>query len=771
MIRFLKSMALALCLLIAFNMQADNLNLDSLQTARQEFYFSLEIQSPKQLAALSAMVSIDQATDSEVIAYANPGQYLRLLEAGYQPKLLPPPGVLDEEPAMLQAGDFRLGGNWDYYPTYEAYIDMMYAFQSSYPNLCTIHNIGTLNSGRQLLVAQINNGTTESKPEFLYTGTIHGDETTGYILLLRMIEYLLMNYGSDPEITSLVNNLDIWINPLANPDGTYWGGNHTVNGSRRGNANNVDLNRNYPDPEDGPHPDGNPWQPETVFFMEFAEARNFVMSANTHGGIEVINYPFDTWSRRAADDDWWILVSREYADTAQFRSPSGYMTALDNGITNGYDWYSISGGRQDYMNFFHYCREVTMELSDSKTLPASQLPALWNYNYRSLMNYMQQSTFGIHGTITDTITNEAMVAKVEILGHDFDNSYIYSSLPAGNYHRLIKEGTYDLTFTAEGYHSKTISNVSIADYEKIVLDVQLVPGTIIADFTASAYEIAKGGQINFYDGSYGQNIVSWDWTFEGAVPATSTLQNPTNITYPESGLYDVSLTITNSTGETHTINKNDLISVTSMYIMQNGTFTTCEGSFYDPGGPNSNYSNNQDIITTFIPDTEEALTKVEFTMFDIEANSSCSYDWLKIYDGPNTLSPLLGTWCGTNSPGTIIANNSSKALTFHFHSDGSVTNSGWAATISCFSTVDIQENHASALRVYPNPNQIGILFIDAAQQIESLRLRDINGKLLNAQTKVEKKNTSLNVEELAKGTYFLELIFQNTSETRKILID
>ncbi|MDV7397072.1 hypothetical protein RZS08_37075, partial [Arthrospira platensis SPKY1] len=74
--------------------------------------------------------------------------------------------------------------------------------------------------------------------------------------------------------------------------------------------------------------------------------------------------------------------------------------------------------------------------------------------------------------------------------------------------------------------------MSIADYEKIVLDVQLVPGTIIADFTASAYEIAKGGQINFYDGSYGQNIVSWDWTFEGAEPATSTLQNPTNITYP-----------------------------------------------------------------------------------------------------------------------------------------------------------------------------------------------------------------------------------------------
>ncbi len=186
---------------------------------------------------------------------------------------------------------------------------------------------------------------------------MHGDETTGYILLLRLIDHLLSNYGADTELTSLINNTEIWINPLANPDGTYASGNHTVFGATRGNANLVNLNRNYPDPEDGQHPDGNTWQVETLAFMDLAEEQNFALAANTHGGAEVVNYPWDTWSRLAADDDWWQMVAHEYADTAQYYSPSGYFNGFNDGITNGYAWYSISGGRQDYMNYFHHCRE------------------------------------------------------------------------------------------------------------------------------------------------------------------------------------------------------------------------------------------------------------------------------------------------------------------------------------------------------------------------------------------------------------------------------
>ena len=78
--------------------------------------------------------------------------------------------------------------------------------------------------------------------------------------------------------------------------------------------------------------------------MTLAETQHFVMSANTHSGSEVVNYPWDTWTKLHADDNWWQMVSHEYADLAQLNSPSGYMSGFDDGITNGAEWYIINVG-------------------------------------------------------------------------------------------------------------------------------------------------------------------------------------------------------------------------------------------------------------------------------------------------------------------------------------------------------------------------------------------------------------------------------------------
>lgn len=445
-----------------------------------EVYFTFKVDLKADLKTLSRIISIDKVTtDMNVYAYANREEFAQFLEKGIAYQILPHPGTLEKDLNMKSHVNLREINDWNFYPTYEGYVDLMYQFQATYPELCQVFSIGETNEDHELLMARIsdNVGINENEPEFLYTSSMHGDELTGYVLMLHLIDYLLSNYGSDPEVTEIVNNIDIFINPLANPDGAYAGGNNTVNGATRYNALFVDLNRNYPDPEAGPHPDGNPWQVETIAFMNFAEAHDLVSGANLHGGAEVCNYPWDTWQHLAADNDWWVYVCREYADTVHEYGPPGYMTDLDNGITNGYAWYWVTGGRQDYMNYFHQCREFTLEISDDKTPPASQLPSFWNYNYRSLLNYMEQCQFGIRGTVKDAATGWPIQAEVNVLLHEEDSSWVYSSLPNGNYHRLLAEGNYTVRYSAPGYENAVISNLVVQNRQATVVDVLLVPST------------------------------------------------------------------------------------------------------------------------------------------------------------------------------------------------------------------------------------------------------------------------------------------------------
>lgn len=670
-----------------------------------EMYFSISIENPEIIPKLSKLVSVDNVDGKQVFAYANKEEFERFLQLGLQWSILPKPGESGERPKMLDLAKLREVNNWDAYPTYEAYIEIMNQFAVDFPEICQVFSIGQSTEGRELMMVKISDNISvrEAEPQFLYTGTIHGDELTGYILLLRLADYLLNNYASNPEIAELVNNAEIWINPLSNPDGTFAGGNNTVWGSTRYNANNVDLNRNYPDPEDGQHPDGKAWQPETILFMQLAEENNFVMSANTHGGAEVINYPWDTWSRLAADDDWWQFVSREYADTVHVYSPSTYLDGFVNGITNGYAWYTISGGRQDYMNYFHNCREVTMELSNTKKLQTSLLESHWNWNYRSLLNYIRQATYGISGTVTDFDTGEAIAAKVLIEGQDIDNSFVFADQANGFYQRLLDAGTYDLTFSANGYEPVTISGITVSRYTNVQQNVQLSLGQLTADFSSGLTNVSIGGSTDFTDLSMG-DPVSWSWYFEGAIPGVSSDQNPTGIQYSSPGSYDVSLTVENFGGEQSSILKENYINVSAEYLISNQDITVASGLFFDSGGQDSNYQDNEDFVMTIYPALDESKLQAEFLEFQLESHSLCDYDWLKVYDGTSVDDQLLGKWCGNNSPGTLTSTNSQGALTFAFSSDNSVNLSGWKAALNCVSEQELNiDGGWSGISLFLNP--------------------------------------------------------------------
>jgi hypothetical protein len=361
------------------------------------------------------------------------------------------------------------------YPTYSQYVAMMQHFADTYPEICRLDTFGTSGQGRLLLALKISNHAHLDEPEasFLYTATMHGDELVGFPLLLRLADYLLSGYGTDPEVTSLLDNLAIWINPLSNPDGTYYPDNdNSVVQSIRSNASGINLNRDFPDPASREPDDTTGRARETRAMMELLREERFTLSANIHAGEEVVNYPWDHTYALHADDDWFRFVSREYADEARAVDPA-YMANFEYGITNGAAWYIIFGGRQDYVTWYLGGREVTLELSTGYRLESETLDEYWQKNERSLLNYMSQCLYGIRGTVTDRESGEAVRAQIFIENHDSAYSVVHSSATFGDYYRLVSEGVYDLVVSAPGYLNDTLHSVEVTDYQATWLDIEL----------------------------------------------------------------------------------------------------------------------------------------------------------------------------------------------------------------------------------------------------------------------------------------------------------
>lgn len=360
-----------------------------------------------------------------------------------------------------------------------------------------------------------------------------------------------------------------------------------------------------------------------------------------------------------------------------------------------------------------------MELSKVKRLATSSLNTYWNYNYRSMINYIKQVTYGVAGTVTDLLSNEPVRAKITINGHDTDNSHVFSDSQNGFYQRLLDSGTYNITFSSPGYLPLTVEGVNVQRYQKTVLNVNLDPGPLNPVISSSARAIPIESTVTFTDESGGKPVL-WEWAFQGGTPNSSSLKNPEPVLYSTAGTFDVKLSITNSNGEKITRVFEDYIRVAPIELMSNKSVTTCNSLFYDSGGENGSYGNNQMLTLTFLPGLSGAMVEADFLEFGLEASSGCIYDYLRIFNGSNTEAPLIGVWCGANSPGKISATNPAGSLTFQFKSDAYVTSTGWKALISCKTTEEIIiENGWSGISSYvvPIDTNIDTLFQSIIQDI------------------------------------------------------
>lgn len=259
------------------------------------------------------------------------------------------------------------------------------------------------------------------------------------------------------------------------------------------------------------------------------------------------------------------------------------------------------------------------------------------------------------------------------------------------------------------------------------------------------------GVVQFENTSTG-NPSSFLWDFgDGNISDASSPYHQ----YAADGLYDVSLTVSNSLG-TDTELRNAYIQVSlsetcdTFLVPATGTANilyTCNYVLMD-NGRNGNYSDNTNGLLSLSTLGAEKIC-IHFSHFHFEQE----FDYVELYDGPSAASPLIGKYSGDQLPPDICS--SGPALAIRQVSDDIVNYEGFVAQVLC--TMDMQENEPVALSVYPNPfSETFTLSLPVEIDNGRLEILSLAGKTVYASS-FSGQDKSISTEGLPKGIYLLRI--------------
>jgi PKD repeat protein len=224
--------------------------------------------------------------------------------------------------------------------------------------------------------------------------------------------------------------------------------------------------------------------------------------------------------------------------------------------------------------------------------------------------------------------------------------------------------------------------ITITGHNKIpyVKKVVIAGGCPKARFSVFSNNYCLDDSVLVTDHSSG-SIAAKVWNFgSGAIPATATGNGPFYVKYSTAGAKTITLTVTDSSNYSVSYTKDFTIDQLCKYMVPatgNITVDKCTGVLYDDGGI-GNYSDNTLGSITISPSGASSVT-LNFTSFAFESG----YDYLKIYDGPNTNSTLIGTYTGTTLPNNGQITSTSGSITVQQMSDSYTNMSGFKLTWQC----------------------------------------------------------------------------------------
>ncbi|MGH3936953.1 MAG: M14 family metallopeptidase [Pseudonocardiaceae bacterium] len=310
---------------------------------------------------------------------ATPEQAERLQASGL--RLLPLP-TLPAVPGLVAPGEFPVG--YRGYHTYGTLTTELDSIAAARPDQVAVSSYGWSNEGRSLPLVKISNSvhTDQNEPEVLFSCAQHAREHLTVEMCLHIVRRLAEGYGTDPAITRLVNSREIWVMPMANPDGAeydissglfaLWRKNRqpTPENSETG----TDLNRNWGTQwgccgGSSTNPSSDTYRGTTPFStLETAQLRDWVNS-RVIGGAQQITAHIDfhrfselvLWPYGFTTDDTGPGLNA--SDAAIFRR-LGEAMADTNGYTaqQSSDLYITDGTVGDWMWAQHGIWSYTFEM-------------------------------------------------------------------------------------------------------------------------------------------------------------------------------------------------------------------------------------------------------------------------------------------------------------------------------------------------------------------------------------------------------------------------
>ncbi|HET9900600.1 MAG TPA: M14 family zinc carboxypeptidase, partial [Actinomycetes bacterium] len=199
----------------------------------------------------------DGGADVEVVL--SPDQAAKLADAGVDLEVKQVDGVAASEALALQAS-----AGWDAFRPYSSIgggiKDELYAAAGQYDDITEIVNVGQSVLGEDILALRVTRNADRvrdgRRPAVMYMGTQHAREWITTEMVRRLMHHVLDSYGTDEQITNLVDTRELWFLPVQNVDGydfTFTEGNRLWRKNLRDNdgdgeitfRDGVDLNRNF----------------------------------------------------------------------------------------------------------------------------------------------------------------------------------------------------------------------------------------------------------------------------------------------------------------------------------------------------------------------------------------------------------------------------------------------------------------------------------------------------------------------------------------------